>query len=309
MELTGQLNPNVVKTALDKVFKQEFNGQMHPGLATAESSVVFNQETIDRGAVVTEIFKGTGLWGSRAEQQDVVGAAPKVTNQQTFSVTNYAQSVDISKNFFDDDQHQVYEKMVRDMAATGRITRDTNAFAIFRNAFTTTLTNDGATLISDTHTTISGTTVDNKLTAAALSESTLNDGIVMLAEQKAQDGTIRGNVAKTLLVPPKLFKPASEITESELRSGTGNNDMNVYSTKYGINVAMSPYLGAAAGGSDTAWFLLANNHSVTRWVRQGIVTDLVDYKFQRNNNYIYKGEYREVVGAMDYIGIVGNAGA
>lgn len=307
--LTGQLNPNVVKTALDKVFMQEFDGTMHPGYVSAESGIVFNQETIDRGAVVTEVFKGTGLWTSRTETQDVAQATPKVGNQQTFSVTNFAQSVDISKNFFDDEQHQVYEKMVRDMAVTGRITRDTNAFAIFRNAFTTALTNDGLSLINDAHVTLSGATVDNNLAAATLSETVLNNLIVALVEQKAQDGTIRGQMPKTLLVPPKLFKLASEICESELKSGTGNNDMNVYSSKYGINVATTPYIGAAAGGSDTAYFLLGNNHSVTRWVRQGIETNLIPYEYQRNNAYIYKGEFREVVGAEDYTGIVASVGA
>lgn len=306
--LSGQISPNVVKTALDKVFMQEFNGTTHPGYVTAESSIVFNQESIDRGAVVTEVFKGTGLWGTRTESQDVPTAAPKVGNQQTFTVTNYAQSVDITKNFFDDEQHGVYEKMVKDMAATGRITRDTNAFAIFRNAFTTALTNDGVALIEDAHVTLGGQTVDNELAAATLSETVLNNLVVALVEQKAQDGTVRGQMPKTLLVPPKLFKLASEICDSELRSGTGNNDMNVYSSKYGINVATTPYIGAAAGGSDTAYFLLGTNHSITRWVRQGVQTELVDWKYQRNNNYIYKGEFRETVGAMDYTGIVGSLG-
>jgi len=313
MSLTSALNPNVVKTALDKVFYQEFNGTMHPGYVDATSSLVFKQETTDKAAEIVETFKGTGLWGAKAEQQDVPAATPRVGNQKTFIVSEFAQSVDISKNFFDDDQHSVYTKMVRDMAETGRITRDSNAFGLYRGAFSTTLTSDGAALCSDTHTTLSGATVDNLVASGAvLSEANLNTAILMLVEQKAQDGTIRGQMPSVLLVPAALFKTACEITESELRSGqtsTGNvNDMNVYSTKYGITVATSPYLGAAAGGSDTAWFLLGTNHSVTRFVRQAIVTDLVDYKFQRNNNYIYKGSFREALGAVDYTGIVGSTG-
>ena len=306
--LNSGLNPNVVKTALDKVFKQSFDGRQHPGYVDATSQSVFKQDSTDKAAIITEVFKGTGLWGERAENQDVPQATPRVANQQTFSVTNFAQSVDISKNFFDDDQHTVYEKMVADMAETGRITRDTNAFAIYRGAFTTTLTNDATTLCSDTHTTLSGNTVDNK-GVAVLSESALNDAIVALVEQKAQDGTVRGSLPRTLLVPPALFKTACEITESEYKSGTDYNDINVYSAKYGISVATSPYLGAAAGGSDTAWFLLGDNHSVMRWVRQAVTTDLIPYQYQRNNSYIYKGEFREVVGAIDYAGIWGSTGA
>lgn len=309
MSLSSSLNPNVVKTALDKVFKQNFNGTLQPGYADATSSNVFKQDTIDRAAVITEIFKGTGLWGLKAEEADVPEASAKVGNQQTFSVTEFAQSIDITKNFFDDEQHSVYEKLVQDMAVTGRITRDRNAFAIYRNARSTALTNDGLSILNDAHITLSGATVDNLLAASTLSETVLNNLIVNLIEQKAQDGTVRGSMPKVLLVPPALFKLATEITESELRSGTPDNDLNVYSAKYGISVATSPYLGAASGGSDTHYFLLGENHSVTRWVRQGVETALVDWKFQRNNNYIYKGSFREVVGCMDYVGICGSAGA
>lgn len=203
--------------------------------------------------------------------------------------------------------HGAYEKMVRDMGEMGRITRDKNAFAIYRNAFTTTLTADGVALVNDSHVTLSGDTVDNQLTAV-LADTPLNDAIVMLAEQKAQDGTIRGYVPATLLVPQKLFKTASTLLDSQLRPQTANNDVNVYSTRYGIEVYTSPFLGAAAGGSDTAWFLLSRNHSVTRWVRQDIETDLVDYKYSRNNVYVYKASFREVVGAISYEGIVGSTG-
>ncbi len=307
MNNNSALNPNIVKTALDKVFFPVFNGDMHPGLVTAESSAVFNQETTDKAAEIAEIFKGSGLWDQRAEEQDVPQGQFQVGNTKTFTVTNFAKSLDVSKNLFDDDQFNVINKAVTDMARKGRMTRDKNAFAVYRNAFTTALTADGAALVSDSHTTLGGFTVDNKMTAA-LSESSLNDAIVMLVEQLSQDGVISGSMPKTLVVPPKLFKLACEITESELRSGTGNNDENVYSTKYNIEVAMSPWLGAAAGGSDTAWFLIGDNHTITRWVRQDMKTDIVDYKYQRNNNYIYKGEYREVVGAMDYVGVVGSDG-
>jgi hypothetical protein len=77
---------------------------------------------------------------------------------------------------------------------------------------------------------------------------------------------------------------------------------------YGINIATSPYLGAAAGGSDTAWFLLSDEHSVMRFVRQPVQTALTSWEYTRNNTYIYKGEFREVVGAMSFEGIVGSDG-
>jgi len=305
--LTSALNSNVVKTALDNVFKQEFEYAMQPGHASAETAAIFKQDTADSSAVIMEVFKGVGYWDAKAELADIQNGTPRVTNQITFTVTEYAKSVDISKTFFDDNKHGVYEKMVRDMAESGRLTRDRNAFAVYRNAFTTSLTADGITLCSDSHTTISGDTVDNKLTAA-LSESSLNDAIVALGEQKAQDGTIRGMQPATLLVPLALYKTACTLVESKLRASTANNDMNVYSDKYGITVYTSPFLGAAAGGSDTMWFLLSRNHSVTRWVREAVHTELIPFQYTRNNVYVYKAAFREVIGAVDYSGVIGSTG-
>lgn len=306
--LSSGLNPSVVKTALDSVFYPEFEYKQQPGWVGATSPLLFKQMKTDRAAEITEVFKGVGLFDSYAEEADVPSEAARVTNQKTLSVLTYGKSMDIPKNFFDDNMHNTYSEMTKDFAQKGRISMDDNAMAVYRGAFTTTLVNSGATLVSDSHTLIGGGTVDNKLTAA-LSETSLNTAIVMLAEQKDEVGVVVGGNPATLLVPPALFKTACEIVESEMRSGTADNDMNVYSDKYGITVATSNRLGAAVGGSDTAWFLLGRNHGVVRIVRQGMTTDLVDYKYQRNNNYIYKANFREVVGARSYTGIVGSTGA
>lgn len=310
------LNPSVVKTALDGVFMPEFNFREAPGYVDATSKLVFNQETSDRGAEIMELFKGVGLWDAFAEEADVPSEAARITNQKTFTHLDYGKSMDIPKNYFDDQMHGAYSKMVKDFAQKGKATRDHNAFAIYRSAFVTTFftTSDSAALVSDSHTTIGGQTVDNKLTAA-LSETSLNTAIVALMEQKDQAGVIMGNTPSVLLVPPALYKTACEIVDSELRSGTADNDENVYSSKYNIYVVSSNRLGAAvsasatsSAGSDTAWFLLGRNHGIHRWTRQDVRTSLVDYIYTRNNNYVYKADFREVVGAMSYEGLIGSDG-
>ena len=298
------LNANVVKTALDDVFFQIYDVETHPQYGTALTPGIFHQDTADSSAVIWELFKGVGLWETRQEEQDVPQKTPRIGNQKTFTVSAFAASVDIPKHFMDDQKHSAYEKMTRDFALSAVWTRDSNAFAVFRNATVTATTSDGVALISNSHTNLNGDNVDN-LGSGAFSETTLNTAIVQLLEMKTQSGVVAGSLAQTLVVPPALYKLAVEVTESELRSGTGNNDMNVYSAKYGIMVYTSQFLGTAAGGSDTTWFLLGQNHSMYRFVRQGVETTLVPWQNQRNNNYIYKGEFRETVGAMSFEGLVG----
>ncbi len=307
MSFSSGLNPDVVRTLLDDVFMQKFTGEQLMGVATAEDPLIFNQDTADSSAVVEDIFKGVGAWENKTEEADVPGGNPRIGNQKIFSVANFDKSIDIPKNFFDDNKHGSYEKMVQNFALRARTTRDRNAFGVFRLGFTTATTSDGVSVFSTSHTNLNGDTVSNKLTAA-LSEASLNTGIQTLEEMKSQDGELDGYAARCLLLPPKLFKLGCEIVESDYRSGTADNDLNVYSSKYDIYVKKSRFLGSAAGGSDTAWFLLSDSHSVMRYVREAVQTALVDWIYQRNNNYIYKGEFREVVGAMSFEGAIGSDG-
>jgi len=203
--------------------------------------------------------------------------------------------------------HSVWSRTVADFAVKAYVTMDTEAFGIFRGAFSTTLTADGTPLINAAHPLISGGTESNLVTGA-LSTTSLNNAIVRLGQMKDQAGIVRGNTAKMLLVPTPLYNLALRITDSALYQGTANNDINVYRNAFGIKVMTSPYLDAVSGGSDTYWFLLSNNHSITRYKRQGLATSLRNWTESNNLTYYYQANYRETYAAIDYNGIVGSTG-
>lgn len=308
MGFQSGLAPNAVKTALDMVFMSEYEYPVLPGTATAETAGIFRQDSTDKAAVIVEQFQGVGYFGTRAENENVPEGTARVGNQKTFSVLNYSKAVPISKNLFDDDQHSVVDKMMTDCGRLARISRDKNAFNVLNLGFTTQTTNDGVAIFSNSHTTLGGDTVDN-LETGVLNEANLNSLILSLMAQKTQDGTLGGFEPAVLLVPDILFKAANEITKSELRSGTANNDLNYFSNLFpGLQVMRSSFLNAAQGGSATAHFLLSRNASLFRWVRQALQTELVDWKISPKNEYVYKGEYREVVGAISYEGLCASNG-
>ena len=297
----------IVQTELDSVFFQNFDyDATFPGIATANTAALFRPVNTDHAAYIEEIYKGSGLFPKIGETTTVPVSTPRVANKLTTYISDFANSVEISKNLFDDNLHSVWSKTVADFAVKARITQDDNAFALFRNAFTTTLTADGAAFIAS-HTLLNGETQTN-LATGALTEATLYNAMVLLRQQKDEAGVIMGNVGTILLVPSKLFKTAVQITESALISGQGNNDINVYRSAYGITVYSSPYLDAVAGGSDTAWFLLARNHAVTRLIRQGIQTALRDWSISNNRTYLYQANFRETVYVSNYVGACGSLG-
>ena len=306
---TEAQNYDIVRTALDTVFFQEFSYDAEePGIATANTGDLFKVIQTEHQAYIGSINKPVGLFDIIGEVQQVPADVPKVANKYTVPVLDFAKRIVISKDLFDDNMHGVWADNVKDMARKARYTQDSHAFGLFRLAFTTTLTADSVALISASHTTLSGATVSNILTSSPLTSTTLNNAIVALREQKDQTGTVIGGVPAILLVPSKLFKTAIELTDSALIADSANNAINVYRSAYGFKVMSSPWLGAAAGGSDTAWFLLSRNHSVSRLIRQGIETALTPWQYSNDRTYTYQANFREEVFVPDYAGIVGATG-
>jgi hypothetical protein len=305
--LTSGLNPNVTKTALDKVFYQKYGRTPGPQFAFAGDEMVFQQDSADRAAVIIENFKGVGLWEETPEQAEYKGDTPLVSDQITFTVAKFSKKFHITEEMIEDDQHTVVRRAVEQMGSKALVSQNREAMGIFRGSTTTTLTSDGATLLSATHSNIAGDTIDNTI-SAAFSVDTVEEGINLLVEQKDQAGDIIGHEAKTLLVPPALFKEATEVLESSLEANTTDNQLNVYSAKYGIVIRQSQYLGAAAGGSAVRFYMMGEYHSVMRWVRVPVQTRMLSGDYQDNGDSVYRGRYREVYGAISYEGLVGYDG-
>ncbi len=301
------LNPDIVLNGLDAVFVTEFEKNPGPMMCDATDASVLHQGSTRWSAVQSQVLNDGGLWSAHQEMQDLEQATINSGTKRNFTVVDYKQALPISRELMRDEGYGVVSQQVRKMAVNARQTRDREAFGLFRDAFANTLTNEGVALLSNSHSTLSGQTVDN-LISGALSETSLNLALIGLVEQLNQSGTIGGHQGKTLLVPPAIFKLACEIVDSELKSGGQNNDINVYSSKYGIEVKQSKWLGAAAGGSDSAWFLLADMHPVHRWVREDVRTDYVSPEYSSNDTAFYKGSFAETYGAPSYEGIVGSAG-
>lgn len=302
-------NLAIHRTEIDSVFFQTFEApEMGAwGFATAENGKLFRKVPTTHSAYIHNVNMGTGMWSAIGETETVPSDTPKTGYKNTVLVSDFAQKILISKNLFDDNMHDVWAEDVREFAMMARVTQDYNAFGLFRGAFTTTLTPDGVPLISASHVTLNGDTVSN-LISGALSDSTLDLAMIALVEQPNQRGVVRGSQGKYLVVAPKKFKSAQQITGSVLVSDSANNAVNIYMSIYGIEVMSSNRLGAISGGSDTAWFLLSDFHGLKRVIRQGVQTALVSWEYSDNRSYKYQGNFREAYFAADWAGIVGSTG-
>ncbi len=151
-----------------------------------------------------------------------------------------------------------------------------------------------------------GDTVDN-LETGALTDSNLNIMVNSLRTQINQAGVILGWAPKKLLTPSILHQTGLATAKSVLRAGTGNNDLNYFSEMYpGMEVVYSPFLD---GSSTTAYFLVSSTNGVMRAERESFFTELVDWRTQPNDQYLYKMRAREVCDAIQYDGTVGSDGS
>lgn len=285
---------------------------MKPGFVSVTDKRIFNQVPIALGSEQEEIFAGSGYWEERGSTQNVPLGNSKFGQKVTYTVSEFSRQEEIPKHFFDDAKFNSITNIVKAMLNNGKSTQELNGFKTFRQAFTATtgtLVSDGLSLCNNSHTLLNNSgTVDNYLTDK-LSDDVVNDMIVMLAEMKGQDGVLSfGTDPEVLLTPCANFKRASEIVESELSAETANNAINVYSSKYGIFVAQSKFIGATAGGSNHYAFLLGKGHQINRYIREAINQWHKDWTQTNNRTFVYGGAYREVYGVPDFVGVVGTDG-
>ena len=307
-------NQDIVQTKLDKLFFQEFS---KPDMGSGYVDVtypIFNQMTMDKKFVQTEVNASVGLFVETPEAQAINVDAPQIGNYVITEALKFTQSIQVSLEMMKDGMFNVVEKNVKDLAIRARTSMNSRGFAVFRNAFTTQLTPDG---VSFAHPLIKGGTESNILTTAeivgapattALTSNSLDAAIQKLAVQRDQAGVLVGSGASYLVVPPRLFRLAIQLTSSVLEGDTSTNAINVFRSDTGIRVVCSQFLGVVSGGSDTAWFVMSTNHGVNRYVRESLTTMVSDISNSNNLSMSYIAYFREAYETLDYAGTVGATG-
>jgi hypothetical protein len=308
MALKAATSPNVAHTALDFVFFQKYQdeAQVSRGRARANDPLVFKQDSASSDKVIYDQFGGGGLFAQRTnEEAEIQQSSPHVTNNVSLTVLEFADAVDVPKNFMDDEKHGVVSGNVRDMARRAKLSQDDYALDRWALGFTTVVTKDAVAWFSASHTTIDGTTVDN-LESGVLTAANLETLIITLGRQKNQGGILGHFDANLLLVPLSLLKDGSEIIDSDLLAGTGNNNINYLSRKYpGLELKFSPELDDT---SATAYFLASNEHSCKRWVREEVATNYIPWDISKNKVGTYQCWFREVVSPISYEGSAASTG-
>jgi hypothetical protein len=243
---------------LDPTFRTIYNGteKKFPSML----GQIFNVQNSDKAYEKDTSVSGLGELVRKPEGDAIVYEDPSAGYPVTYTHYSFALGAMVTKEMYDDDQTNIIRKRPRDLANAKMKTRERLAADIFNYGFTagggglaTFTGGDAKALFATDHPLRTGATASN-YTTADLDEDALEAGMVAMGATLDNKGQPQMVTADTLLVPPALEKEARILLESQGRVGTANNDINPYKGK--LNLIVWPALGAAWGGSDTAWFLI-----------------------------------------------------
>ena len=215
-----------------------------------------------------------------------------------FSITEEA----MEDNLYDSLSARYTKALARSMAYTKQIKA---AFPL-NNGFSSYNSGDGVNLFSTAHPLVSGGTNSNRpATAADLNETSLEAAVIQIAAWTDERGLLIAARPSKLIVPPSLMFVATRLLETELRTGTTDNDINAIKSNGSIpgGYTVNHFL------TDTnAWFLTTDvPNGMKHFVRSPLATSM-DGDFDTGNAR-YKARERYSFGVSDPLGIFGSPGS
>lgn len=271
---------------------------------------IFNVETSNSA---TETDHGMGAFGDWTERTDelspVAYAKIKDGGEVTYKHKAFTKGFMISRELNDDEKYGQMKKMAKALARAGRAKVEKDAITVLTKGFQGDngfVGRDKLPLFHNAHTLVDSEKTCSNLIEGALNEENLKKAIQMMASQLDEAGNLIQMKATKLIVPPALEDTALRLLHSTQLPGTNHNDTNEY-LKNRLQVVVMDYLGATAGGSDTAWFLQdGTRHELNFFWR-------VKPEFKNEEDFDtfvakYRGYMRYSYGFSDWRGMVGSKG-
>ena len=292
---------DLLEPGLRKIFDDQFN--LIPEVYSSIFHVSSSDVDVERDSAVT----GFGLLTQTAEGSPITYDDPVQMYDVSYVHLKYTKGFKVSEELVEDDRYNVIKKKPKALARAARRQAEYLGAQVFNNAFSAGTGGDAKYLCSVAHSRADGGTAQSNANASGvtLTEPNLNTGILAMREQLDDRGQVISMKADTLVVPPALEKIAFEITKSGMRSGTADNDGNYYSGK--LKVISWDWLSSAAGGSDTAWFLMdSSQHELNYYWR-------IRPEFKQDNSFdtgmaLFKVRMRASRGWSDWRGVWGSKG-
>ena len=244
--------------------------------------------TKDEGAAIS-YDTGSQQWTARYQHETVALA---------FSITEEAEE--------DGQYGSIASRYTKALARSMASTKEIKAANVLNNAQTAGFTGgDGVVLLSASHPTTNGNQSNVLATAADLSETSLESVLIQIADMKDDRGLRIAAQGTRLVIPTAYTFTAERLLESQLRTGTADNDINAI--KSGGYLPQGYHIMRRLTDSD-AFFVLTDVPDGLKMFQRSPMKKGMEGDFE-TGNVRYKVRERYSFGFTDWRGVFGTEGA
>ena len=272
-----------------------------------EHAEIYETETSERSFEEEVKLSGFGAAPVKAE-----GSAISYDNAQEAYTARYnhetvAMGFSITEEAMEDNLYDsLSARYTKALARAMAYTKQTKAAALLNTGFDTFQSGDGAYLFSTTHGTVAGGNNANRpSTDADLNETSLEQAVIDIASFTDERGLLIAARPRKLIVPPALMFVATRLLQTDMRTGTADNDINALRSNGSIpeGYRVNHYL------TDSDAFFITTDvpNGMKHFVRTAMATSM-DGDFD-TGNVRYKARERYSFGVSDPLGIYGSPGA
>ena len=270
--------------------------------------MLYDVQKASKGAYEVGVqMSNYGLANVKGEGDDILMDSTKQLFAPKFVHVAYGKGYVITREAIDDNKYNYYNKGAQALARCMNVTKEVRAHVLYNTAFAASsaqLGGDGVAMISTAHSNGNGGTYSNRLAIDAnFSEASLEDMLKIIMRAKDDRGLARKLRPMKLIGHTDQMFNFDRVLNSNLRSGTAENDKNAVKGTISGGYALSPYLDS----NTKAWFIRTD-------AEEGMVFyDRTPLEFGEDESFLsdnkrYKAYMRFTTGYNDPQGIFGTSG-
>jgi len=297
--------------------RAQFAKMLEPGLNTLfgleydsyppEYAAVFSSNTSNRAFEEDVLLQG---FGSAPTKNEGAAVSYDTGSQQwtaRYQHETIALAFSITEEAEEDGQYgSIASRYTKALARSMSSTKEIKAANVLNNAQTAGFTGgDGVVLLSASHPTTNGNQSNVLATAADLSETSLESILIQIADMKDDRGLRIAAQGTQLIIPTAYTFVAERLLESQLRTGTADNDINAI--KSGGYLPQGYHVMRRLTDSD-AFFVQTDVPDGLKMFQRSPMKKGMEGNFE-TGNVRYKVRERYSFGFTDWRGIFGTEGA
>ena len=293
------------RSVVEPIMNEVFDG-VYEQRADEWKMVFREQKGIPRNYHEEPVLYGFGAAPELPDGMAVTYQSGGVLFIQRYLYKVYGLAFALTKVLVEDGDHiRIGQTYAKHLAQSLIETKETLAANILNRAFNSAyLGGDGVSLVSTAHPIVSGTFSNQLSTAAALSQTSLEQMLVQIRNAVDNNGKrIRLTPKKIVSGPSNVFQ-AEVLLKSVLRTGTADNDINPVKSM-GLLAEGQGNLSRIT--STTAWWIQTDAQDGLKLLMRRALEKSMEGDFE-TDSMRYKATERYTVGWTDPRGLYGTAG-